>query len=54
MPALPGLFREYCRFRHQTGDPDRALSLNEGAIQPWTKPRYRALVNRNEEIRARE
>jgi excinuclease ABC subunit A len=24
--------------------PDRALSLNEGAIQPWTKPRYRALV----------
>ena len=24
--------------------PDRALSLNEGAIQLWTKPRYRALV----------
>ena len=24
--------------------PDRALSLNEGAIQPWTKPRYRTLV----------
>ena len=24
--------------------PDRAKSLNEGAIQPWTKPRYRALL----------
>ena len=24
--------------------PDRGKSLNEGAIQPWTKPRYRALV----------
>jgi len=24
--------------------PDRGKSLNEGAIQPWTKPRYRAVV----------
>lgn len=24
--------------------PDRGKSLNEGAIQPWTKPRYRALL----------
>ena len=24
--------------------PDRGKSLNEGAIQPWTKPRYRALA----------
>ena len=24
--------------------PDRSKSLNEGAIQPWTKPRYRALL----------
>lgn len=24
--------------------PDRSLSLNEGAILPWTKPRYRALL----------
>ena len=23
--------------------PDRGLSINEGAIQPWTKPRYRPL-----------
>jgi excinuclease ABC subunit A len=23
--------------------PDRSKSLNDGAIQPWTKPRYRAL-----------
>jgi excinuclease ABC subunit A len=25
--------------------PDRGKSLNEGAIQPWTTPRYRALLN---------
>ncbi len=24
--------------------PDRGKSLNEGAIQPWTKPRYRTLL----------
>ncbi len=24
--------------------PDRGKSLNEGAIQPWTKPRYRAIL----------
>jgi excinuclease ABC subunit A len=24
--------------------PDRGKSLNEGAIQPWTKPRYRTVV----------
>jgi excinuclease ABC subunit A len=24
--------------------PDRGKSLNDGAIQPWTKPRYRAVV----------
>ena len=24
--------------------PDRSKSLNEGAIQPWTKPRYRTLL----------
>jgi excinuclease ABC subunit A len=24
--------------------PDRSKSLNEGAIQPWTKPRYRAVL----------
>ncbi|HEY2646327.1 MAG TPA: hypothetical protein VGI34_05115, partial [Candidatus Acidoferrales bacterium] len=24
--------------------PDRGKSLNEGAIQPWTKPRYRAVL----------
>ena len=26
--------------------PDRSKSLNEGAIEPWTKPRYRALLVR--------
>jgi excinuclease ABC subunit A len=25
--------------------PDRGKSLNEGAIQPWTTPRYRVLLN---------
>src|SRR5262245_52564370 len=25
--------------------PDRSLSLNEGAIEPWTKPRYRIHLN---------
>jgi len=25
--------------------PDRGLTLNEGAIVPWTKPRYRGLMN---------
>ena len=25
--------------------PDRALSLNQGAIEPWTKPRYRVYLN---------
>ena len=34
--------------------PDRGKSLNEGAIQPWTKPRYRAAADRDEKIRARE
>src|SRR5262249_24441918 len=24
--------------------PDRSKSLNEGAIQPWSKPRYRTLL----------
>ena len=23
--------------------PDRGKSINEGVIQPWTKPRYRSL-----------
>ena len=25
--------------------PDRSLSLNQGAIEPWTKPRYRVYLN---------
>jgi excinuclease ABC subunit A len=25
--------------------PDRALSLNQGAVEPWTKPRYRVYLN---------
>jgi excinuclease ABC subunit A len=25
--------------------PDRALSLNMGAVEPWTKPRYRVYLN---------
>jgi excinuclease ABC subunit A len=25
--------------------PNRALSLNQGAIEPWTKPRYRVYLN---------
>jgi excinuclease ABC subunit A len=25
--------------------PDRGLSLNQGAIEPWTKPRYRVYLN---------
>jgi excinuclease ABC subunit A len=25
--------------------PDKNKSLNEGAVEPWTKPRYRAFVN---------
>jgi excinuclease ABC subunit A len=25
--------------------PDRSLSLNQGAIEPWTKPRYRIYLN---------
>ncbi len=32
--------------------PDRGKSLNEGAIQPWTKPRFRAVVHGTEKIRA--
>src|SRR3989337_1042015 len=24
--------------------PDRSKSLHEGAIEPWTKPRYRAVL----------
>ena len=34
--------------------PDRGKSLNEGAIQPWTKPRYRAAASGTEKIRARQ
>ena len=33
--------------------PDRGKSLDEGAIEPWTKPRYRALLAGAEEFRAR-
>src|SRR6187549_978344 len=25
--------------------PDRSLSLNQGAVEPWTKPRYRVYLN---------
>ena len=25
--------------------PDRTLSLNQGAVEPWTKPRYRVYLN---------
>ena len=24
--------------------PDKNLSLNQGAVEPWTKPRYRAYL----------
>ncbi len=30
--------------------PDRGKSLNEGAIQPWTKPRYRTLLAEMKQI----
>ena len=34
--------------------PDKGKSLNEGAIEPWTKPRYRQLAAGSEALRPRE
>ena len=42
LPALPGL-RQHHRFRHGPGDSGQdSLSLEEGAVEPWTKPKYRS------------
>ena len=53
MPALPGI-RQHHRFRHRSVIPDKGKSLNEGAIEPWTKPRYRAARDGSEALRPRE
>ena len=34
--------------------PDKSKSLAEGAIEPWTKPRYRQLCAGYEALRARD
>ena len=43
LPALPGL-RPHIDFDLDRVVPDKSKSLADGAIEPWTKPRYRQLA----------
>jgi len=40
LPALPG-FRQHIDFDLNLVVPDPSKSLDEGAVEPWTKPRYK-------------
>jgi excinuclease ABC subunit A len=41
-PADLSWVRQHHRARHDLVVPDPSLSINQGAIEPWTKPHYRA------------
>ena len=50
LPALPGL-RQHHRFRHGPVIPDKTLSLDEGAVDPWTKPQVPLVAGQFQEAR---